>query len=84
MAVNNKFVYFLYSEEQIKEKNTILEKQGKVFVPGVVYVGMSKIPFSIMSEKDTLPRFIDTKIVAKGYQNQMKYDMPTTIKKEVE
>jgi hypothetical protein len=45
---------------------------------------MSRIPFSQMSEKDTLPRFIDTKIVAKGYQNQMKYNLPTNKKKEVE
>lgn len=84
MAVNNKYVYFLYSEEQVKERNRILEKQGKIFVPGTVYVGMSRIPFSQMSEKDTLPRFIDTKVVAKGYQNQMKYNLPTNKKKEVE
>lgn len=84
MAVNNKFVYFLYSEEQVKERNEILKKQGKVFVPGTVYVGMSKLSFSIISEKDTLPRFIDTKVVAKGYQNQMKYELPKTNKKEVE
>ena len=84
MGVNNKYVYFLYSEEQIKERNKILEKQGKVFVPGTVYVGMSRLSFSQMSEKDTLPRFIDTKIVAQGYQNQMKYDLPVGKKKEVE
>lgn len=83
MAITNKYVYFLYSEEQIKERNKILEKQGKVFVPGTVYVGMSRLSFSQMSEKDSLPRFIDTKIVAKGYQNQMKYTMPTNKKKEV-
>jgi len=84
MAVTNKYVYFLYSEEQIKERNKILEKQGKVFIPGTVYIGMSRIPFSQMSEKDSLPRFIDTKIVAKGYKNQMKYVLPTNKKKEVE
>ena len=84
MAVTNKYVYFLYSEEQVKERNTILEKQGKVFVPGTVYVGMSRIRFSQMSENDSLPRFIDTKVVAKGYKNQMKFTMPTNKKKEVE
>jgi hypothetical protein len=84
MAVTNKFVYFLYSEEQVKERNKILAKQGKVFIPGTVYIGMSRLQFSQMSEKDTLERFIDTKIVAKGYQNQMKYDLPTNRKKEVE
>ena len=80
--VTNKFVYFLYSEEQVKERNEILAKQGKVFVPGTVYVGMSRISFSQLSEKDTIDRFIDTKVVAKGYKNQMKFDMPKTAKKE--
>lgn len=84
MAVQNKFVYFLYSEEQVKERNKILEKQGKVFVPGTVYVGMSRLSFSQMSEKDSIPRFIDTKVVAKGYENQMKFDMPVNKKKEVQ
>ena len=84
MAVQNKFVYFLYSEEQVKERNKILEKQGKVFVPGTVYVGMSRLSFSQISEKDSIPRFIDTKVVAKGYENQMKFDMPVNKKKEVQ
>jgi len=84
MAVTNKYVYFLYSEEQLKERNNILAKQGKIFVPGTVYVGMSRLSFTQMTEKDHLERFIDTKIVAQGYQNQMKYDLPINKKKEVE
>ena len=75
----NKFVYFLYSEEQVKEKNEILKKVGKVFVPGTVYVGMSRKNFSQMSDKDSM-KYIDTKIVAKGYKNQMKFDLPKTVK----
>jgi hypothetical protein len=84
MAVSNKFVYFLYSEEQLKERNEILSKQGKIFVPGTVYVGMSRLLFTQISEKDYIDRFIDTKVVAKGYKNQMKYDLPVNKKKEVE
>ena len=82
MAIDNKFVYFLYSEEQLKEKNNILSKQGKVFIPGTVYIGMSRISFTQLSEKDHIDRFIDTKIVAKGYKNQMKFDMPKTVRRE--
>ena len=82
MALDNKYVYFFYSEEQLKEKNNILNKQGKVFLPGTVYVGMSRISFTQMSEKDKLDRFIDAKIVAKGYKNQMKFDLPKTTRKE--
>lgn len=80
MSINNdKIVYFLYSEEQVKEKNEILKKVGKVFVPGTVYVGMSRKNFSQMSDKDSM-KYIDTKIVAKGYKNQMKFDLPKTVK----
>jgi hypothetical protein len=83
MSDASKYVYFLYSEEQLKERNEILKKQGKVFVPGTVYIGMSKLSFTQMSEKDKLDRFIDTKIVAQGYKNQMKYELPRNKKKEV-
>ena len=83
MAVKNEFVYFLYSEEQLKERNEILAKQGKVFKPGTVYVGMSRLLFTQLSDKDYIDRFIDTKIVAKGYKNQMKFDMPKTIRREI-
>lgn len=80
MSINNdKIVYFLYSEEQVKEKNEILKKVGKVFVPGTVYIGMSRKNFSQMSDKDSM-KYIDTKIVAKGYKNQMKFDLPKTVK----
>lgn len=78
----DKLVYFLYSEEQIKEKNTILAKTGKKFVPGSVYVGMSRKLFTQLSDKDYIDTYIDTKVVAKGYKNQMKFDMPKTVKKE--
>ena len=84
MGLNkDKLVYFLYSEEQIKEKNTILEKTGKVFIPGSVYIGMSRKLFTQLSDKDYMDTYIDTKVVAKGYKNQMKFDMPKTAKKEV-
>ena len=83
MSDASKYVYFLYSEEQLKERNEILKKQGKVFVPGTVYIGMSKLSFTQMSEKDKIDRFIDTKIVAQGYKNQMKYELPKNKKKEV-
>ena len=79
---NDKLVYFLYSEEQIKEKNAILAKNGKKFVPGNVYIGMSRKLFTQLSEKDYIDSYIDTKIIAKGYKNQMKFDMPKTVKKE--
>ena len=79
----DKLVYFLYSEEQIKEKNNILNKVGKKFVPGSVYIGMSRKMFTQISNKDSMEQYIDTKVVAKGYKNQMKFDLPRNEKKEI-
>jgi hypothetical protein len=79
----DKLVYFLYSEEQIKEKNNILSKVGKKFVPGSVYIGMSRKLFTQISDKDSMEQYIDTKVVAKGYKNQMKFDLPRNEKKEI-
>ena len=79
----DKLVYFLYSEEQIKEKNNILNKVGKKFVPGSVYIGMSRKLFTQISDKDSMEQYIDTKVVAKGYKNQMKFDLPRNEKKEI-
>ena len=62
----DKLVYFLYSEEQIKERNEILAKENKEFVPGEVYIGTRRIKFSQLSDTDKIDRFIDTKVVAKG------------------
>lgn len=78
---NDKLVYFLYSEEQVKERNEILAKESKEFVPGTVYIGTRRVLFSQLSETDNIDRFIDTKIVAKGYKNQMKFTMPRNKKK---
>lgn len=57
-------VYFLYSEDQIKEKNNILSKCGKQFVPGVVTIQGKRQNFTQISNKPSIDRFIDTKIVA--------------------
>ena len=80
---NDKIVYFLYSEEQLKEKNEILKKVGKVFVPGTVYVGMSRKSFTQLRDKNNIEPYIDTKVVAKGYKKEMKFELPKTVKKEM-
>lgn len=71
--------YFLYSEEQIKEKNKILEKTGKKFQPGTVVVNGVRKQFSCLSSNDTIPRFIDTKIIAFGEESNMTFTKPTNI-----
>ena len=74
--------YFLYSEEQLQERNSILIKQGKEFVPGTVYVGNARKQFTQIANTPTIERFIDTKVVAKGNINKTKYVMPKTKRKE--
>lgn len=71
--------YFLYSDEQIKEKNTILGRTGKSFVPGTVTKNGKRYKFSQLSDKpDMGSRFIDTKIIASGELSSFTYTMPTT------
>jgi hypothetical protein len=38
-------MYFLYSDEQVKEKNKALERAGKRFVPGTIVVNGKKRKF---------------------------------------
>lgn len=64
------YVYFLYSETQEKERNTIENKLGRVFVPGVVVVNGQRNYFTELSRKNT-NRYADTKVVAEGWRSKM-------------
>lgn len=57
-------LYFLYSGDQIKEKNKILANCNKQFVPGTVSVQNKRCKFTHISQSPNIPRFIDAKIVA--------------------
>lgn len=70
--------YFLYSDLQIAEKNTILAKTSKEFVPGIVTMNGKRLRFTQLSDTPKMERFIDTKIVASGDSNEMTYIMPST------
>ena len=75
-------MYFLYSDEQIAEKNNILSSTGKKFIPGTVVVNGKRTKFTQLSESASISRFIDTKIVASGELSDFTYEEPsTTIKK---
>ena len=71
------FKYFLYSDEQIAEKNKILSRFGKKFYPGVVSTNGSMKKFTQLSDKPDMPRFVDTRIVASGELSTMVYKAPT-------
>lgn len=69
----DKYMYFLYSDEQIKEKNQILSTTNRVFEPGTVVVNGTRKKFTQLSDKPTIPRFIDSKIIAEGYVDQFTF-----------
>jgi hypothetical protein len=69
-------MYFLYSDEQVKEKNKALERAGKRFVPGTIVVNGKKKMFSQLSSPNTLQRFVDTKVIAEGDPKNFIYTDP--------
>lgn len=73
---NKKYVYFLYSEEQLQEKNKILSKTGKSFSAGTVIVNGKRQKFTQIATTPTLDRFIDTKLIYEGYIDSVTYTKP--------
>ena len=66
------YVYFLYSETQEKERNSIEARLGRIFVPGVVVVNGQRNYFTELSRKST-NRYADTKVVAEGWRSKMTF-----------
>ena len=61
---NTDYVYFLYSNEQIAEKNNVLKASGKTFNPGFVVVNGNRKKFTqITTNKEAMNRFVDAEIV---------------------
>lgn len=76
-------VYFLYSNEQIKEKNKILAQSSKQFEPGTVVIAGKRLKYSQMSTNpDILSRFADTKVIASGEDSDFTYTRPATVSKK--
>jgi hypothetical protein len=78
---NSSYVYFLYSDEQFKEKNEILSKVGKSFSPGTVIVNGTRKKYTQLSTTQTISRFIDSKVVAEGVLSSFTYTSPSNSKK---
>ena len=79
--MDNNIMYFLYSTEQYKEKNNILNKAGKVYTPGTVVVNGQKKSYTQLSSKKVIERFIDAKVVAEGNPKSMIYTEPKVTRK---
>lgn len=80
MATNKgtNYRYFLFSKEQIADKNAAYDKVNRKMVLGtVIYNGQTK-EYSCLSVTPELPRYTDERIVAEGDITKMKYTLPST------
>lgn len=75
---NKQYRYFLYSAEQEATRKQIESSAGKKFNPGQVLVNGSWKPFTQMSKSSENTMFADSKIVAKGYIEDVQYKEPTS------
>lgn len=73
----DEYVYFLYSEEQLKHRLEIESKLCRIFVPGKVMVNGKQQKFTEMSTKQS-NMFPDCRIVTSGYKSKIMFT-PTTI-----
>lgn len=73
--------FFMYSQDQFNEKNSILKERGKEFVPGIVVVDGAKKQFTALTNSPVLERFMDAKVVTQGEVDSFVYSMPKTVKK---
>lgn len=66
------YVYFLYSEQQSKERSAIEKSMSRVFTPGTVVINGRKKFFTEISKKP-VNRYPDCKVIAEGYKSKFVY-----------
>lgn len=73
-----KYRYFLYSKTQHNLRSEVDRTINKIFTPGKVF---SKGKWVTFTEISTVPsnKYADTKIVAEGYIEDMKYQNHTSV-----
>lgn len=75
--VSTSYVYFVYSGEQIKEKNSILASHNKKFKCGIVIVNGQRKQFTqIITNLNQMSRYVDTKIICEGILGDFTYNNP--------
>ena len=76
--VSTSYVYFVYSGEQIKEKNSILKPRNKKFKCGTVVVNGQRKEFTqIVTKLSQMSRYVDTRIICEGVLGDFTYNNPT-------
>ena len=77
-AKAKKYRYFLYSKSQHQMRTEVDKKVNKVFIPGKVFSNGKWYQYTEMSTTPT-NAFADAKVVAKGYIEDMNYQIHTSI-----
>ena len=78
------YAYFLYSQQQVDDKNELLDKMNRKFQLGTVIYNGKKREYSSMSDKPELPRYADVRIVAEGDTDKLVYTSPRSVQKRNE
>ena len=73
-----RYRYFLYSKTQHNMRTEVDKKINKVFTPGKVVSKGRWVPFTEISVSPT-NAYPDTKIVAEGYLEDIKYQNHTSV-----
>ena len=75
-------MYFMYSAEQINQKNEVLKKVGKSFESGTVIVNGVRKKFTHLSNKPIIAGFIDSQVVAQGDIDTFVYTKPQNVTRQ--
>ena len=80
MEVTNtkKYRYFLYSKTQHNLRQTVDRNINRVFIPGTVFSKGKWVTFTEISISPS-NKYADSKIVAEGYLEDMKYQNHTSV-----
>ena len=73
-----RYRYFLYSKSQHTMRTEVDKKINKVFSPGKVFSKGRWVQYTEISLKPT-NSYADTKVVAEGYLEDMKYQNPSSV-----
>lgn len=72
------YKYFLFSASYNANRDEAEKIFGRQFVPGTVIVNGSKREFSFISDTPNNTIHSDTRVIAEGDIEQMKYTKPST------
>lgn len=73
-----RYRYFLYSKTQHNMRTEVDKKINKIFTPGKVFNRGRWVPYTEISATP-VNSYADTKIVAEGYLEDMKYQNHTSV-----